>query len=66
MPDEKPNTPPPAPVNQDRTADDPPASPSNQDMTRGVTEKPVSPVNLFVTNTRKGIPKPPQKNDNVS
>ena len=66
MSEEKPNTPPPAPVNQDITAGDPSASPSNQDVTKGLTEKPASPVNLFITNTRRGMPKPSQKNDNGS
>ncbi|MFA6175033.1 MAG: hypothetical protein WC765_00470 [Phycisphaerae bacterium] len=49
MANEKPNTPPPAPINRDITGGRSMA-PSNQPLTR--TTKPISPVNLFITNAR--------------
>ena len=57
MADEK-TSPPPAPVNQDKTAGNPPSSPQNQEITRGV---PVSPINVRITNSKGGKLNTPPK-----
>lgn len=60
MSEGKPQSPPPVPLNQDKPVVNPPATPINQDMTKGISmSKPVSPVNVFVTNAKGDKPNPP-------